>query len=87
MAAFYMCGGAQRAISPLPCGHAHRGTSASRSGENGAARLADLKRWLRGLHTEIEGVQRAVPRTQGPTDLRDAFDCARGKLIAGIIAP
>jgi hypothetical protein len=39
------------------------------------------------LHTEIEGVQRAVRRAQRPTDFRDAFDCARGKLIAGIIAP
>ena len=133
MAAIYMCGGAQHALSPLPCCHNHRGISPSRSSENDAARWPKSKRWLGassfayscGVEPEMgvtirtvisvgagdsrslgwlcffalehwrtlvasdewEGLHGAPSSIASSMDHCDVFDCARGKLISGIVAP
>ena len=40
-----------------------------------------------GLITKVGGGPGNSTNPQSPTDLLDTFDCARGKLMAGMVAP
>src|SRR5262245_18641607 len=101
MDAIDMCSGVQRAISSLSRCHNHRGISPSRASENAMAPSPKSKRRLGvsfltygcGVEFEMGDTMRGAIAV-GTEDSRSlrwlsffAFDCARGKLILGIIAP